>query len=288
MNGSKFVAKHEISMKRMLTVFSDALALPELKEGLRVRNVEFEATLPDVRIDCLLFLTPEEVQKSHSGVLKDLGTINVLHIKAIGDNFTEKHLQTYLGQGLIVNGSNKVSESEIVVLLILCSEKPSNILENDVFQFKPNSDDSWIYKNKHKWFFPVRILVLNDIDLTDENLPTYFPFVPFITVKAKFLEFFPKIGNLDIPEVWKFFCDLFASKTNPLYWEVTKMPFWLNADDIQHAFEHVRQEERAAVLDRILIQIPQEERLGSLDKMKDLIPKKQLKEWAKKILDESE
>ena len=253
-----------------------------------IQNLSPNMTLPDVRIDCFLFLTPEEMQESRLGALKDLGTINVLHIKATGDNFTKKHLQTYLGQGLIVNGSDKVGGSEIVVLLILCSEKPSNILENDVFQFEPSSDEEWVYKNKHKWFFPVRILVLNDIDLTDENLPTYFPFVPFITARKKFLEFFPKIGDLNISEVWKFFCDLFASKANPRYWEVTKMTFWLTADDIQHALEHVRQEEIPAVFDRMLSRIPPEQRLDSLDKMKDFIPKGQLKEWARKILNGSE
>ncbi len=307
MNESKFVAKREISMKRMLTALSDALALPELKEGLRVRNIEFEATLPDVRIDCLLFLTPEEMEESRQGPLKDLGTINVLHFKAIRDKFTVKDLQTYLGQGLIVNGSEKVDESEKVVLSILCSEPPSEALDNKIFKFESGSNEPWVYANKCEWFFPVRIVVLNDIDLTDENLPIYFPFVPFISNKEKFLEFFPKIASLEIPEAWKLLCELFASKVNPRYKEVRRMIYWLTADDIQIALGHVREEEMPAVLDKVWEQIPRmpadeipevlsnllnrlppEQRMSTLNRMKSLIPKEQLKEWAQSILAESE
>lgn len=66
------------------------------------------------------------------------------------------------------------------------------------------------------------------------------------------------------------------------------MTFWLTADDIQHALEHVRQEEMQSVIDRMLNWMPPEGRLSSLDKIKDSIPAEQLKEWARKILDESE
>ena len=291
MSETQFTSKREISMKRMLTVFSEALDLPELNEGLRERNIEFEAALPDVRIDCLLFLTPKEMQESRSGPLKHLGTINVLHIKAIGDKFTEKHLQTYLGQGLIINGSDKVGKSEAVILLIISSERPTKILEGKTFAFQQNHNEPWIYENQSDWFFPVKILVLNDIDLTEENLSVYFPFVPFISDRDKFLEFFPKIATLPIPEVWKFFCDLFASRTNPLYEEVRKMTFWLTADDIQKALEHVQEEEMPAVIHRILGQmpcVPSDEIVNILDVMKTFIPKQHLKEWAREILDESE
>ncbi|MBI1927604.1 hypothetical protein HYR99_25600 [Candidatus Poribacteria bacterium] len=236
----------------MLTTLSEALFLPEPQEGFRERNVEFEATLPDVRIDCLLFLSPAERETSQQGALKGLGTINVLHIKAPGDKFTEKQLQTYLGQALIINGSEKVGEAESVLLVILCSERPRGILESKIFRFKLNASEPYVYENESDWFFPVRIFILNDIPLTDENLPLYFPFVPFITAREKFLEFFPKIGHLEISTAWEFFCDLFASRANPLYEEVRKMILQLSAEDIQHALQYVPKDEMPEVINRLI------------------------------------
>ena len=101
----RFIAKKEISVGAMLTMLSEALSLPALSEDTPTRNVEFEATLPDVRIDCLLFLTNAQAGHAQSGALKELGTLNVLHIKATGDRFTLEHLQTYLGEALILNSS---------------------------------------------------------------------------------------------------------------------------------------------------------------------------------------
>jgi len=139
--------------------------------------------------------------------------------------------------------------------------------------------------NKNDWFFPVRILILNDIDLTDENLAIYFPFVPFISNKKKFLEFFPKIATLEIPELWKFYCDLFAQKTNPHYEEVKKMIFQLTPDDMIKAIESVPPEDVPEAFDKMLSRVPEEQRIEMLNRMKALISEDKLKEWARKILD---
>ena len=69
------------------------------------------------------------------------------------------------------------------------------------------------------------------------------------------------------------------------------MTFWLTADDIQKALEHVQEEEMPAVIHRILGQmpcVPSDEIVNILDVMKTFIPKQHLKEWAREILDESE
>ncbi|MFQ6041323.1 MAG: hypothetical protein ACE5PV_10745 [Candidatus Poribacteria bacterium] len=173
----RFIAKKEISVRVMLTILSEALYLPELYEATEKRNVEFEATLPDVRIDCLLFLTKEQTCQSKSGNLKELSTINVLHIKAIGDSFTLEHLQTYLGEALILDSSTQIKPSDQVVLLVICSESFPQVLNGKNFEFVPKQDEPWVYMNKNDWFFPVRIFILNEIDLTDENLAIYFPFL---------------------------------------------------------------------------------------------------------------
>jgi hypothetical protein len=97
------------------------------------------------------------------GVLKELGTINVLHIKAIGDNFTLAHLQTYLEEALILNSSVQI------VLLVICSESFPQILNGKIFEFVLKQEESWLYMNKNDWFFPARILILNDIDLIGDR-----------------------------------------------------------------------------------------------------------------------
>jgi len=280
----RFIAKKEISVRAMLTILSEALSLPELFEDTKRRNVEFEATLPDVRIDCLLFLTTGQASQAKSGALKELGTINVLHIKAIGDKFSLEHLQTYLAEALILNSSTQIKPSDQVVLLVICSEFFPKVLNGKIFEFVPKQDEPWIYMNKNDWFFPVRILVLNEIDLTDENLAIYFPFVPFISNKKKFLEFFPKIERLEIPEVWKFYCDLFAQKTNPHYEEVKKMIFQLTPDDALKAIKSVSSDFPEA-MSEIFSRVPEEQRIQVLNKMKTLISEDKLMEWAREILD---
>jgi len=300
----------------MLTLLSEALSLPELFEDTKRRNIEFEATLPDVRIDCLIFLTKEQAYQAANGALKELGTINAVHIKAIGDNFTLAHLQTYLAEALILNSSTKTKSSDQVVLLVICSEFFSQVLNGKIFEFVPKKDEPWVYMNKNDWFFPVRILILNKIDLTDENLAIYFEFVPFISNKKKFLEFFPKIAALEIPEPWKFYCDLFAQKTNPHYEEVKKMIFQLTPDDALKAIKSVSddfpeamdkivsrvpEEQRVRTIDMILphipkqrrieafntfiSQIPEEQRIETLNGIKTLMPEDKLKEWAREVLD---
>ena len=256
-NDKRFIAKKEISVRAMLTILSEALFLPELFEDTEKRNVEFEATLPDVRIDCLLFFTKEQARRAKSGALKELSTINVLHIKAIGDNFTLAHLQTYLAEALVLNSSTQIKPSDQVVLLILCSESFPQVLNGKIFEFVKKQDEPWIYMNKNDWFFPVRILILNDIDLTDENLAIYFPFVPFISNKKKFVEFFPKIATLEIPELWKFYCDLFAQKTNPHYSEVKKMIFQLTPNDMIKAIESVSLENVPEAFNKMLSRFPE-------------------------------
>ena len=283
-DNKRFIAKKEISVRAMLTMLSEALSLPELSEDARKRNVEFEATLPDVRIDCLLFLTKGQSSQAKSGALKELGTINVLHIKAIGDSFTIEHLQTYLAEALILNSSVQIKSSDQVVLLVICSESFPQVLNGKIFEFIPKQDEPWIYMNKNDWFFPVRILILNEIDLTDENLAIYFPFVPFISNKKKFLEFFPKIATLDIPESWKFYCDLFAQKTNPHYEEVKKMIFQLTPDDALKAIKSVSDDFPEA-MDKIFSRVPEEQRIETLNRLKVLISEDKLKEWAREILD---
>jgi len=154
--------------------------------------------------------------------------------------------------------------------------------------------------NKNDWFFPVRILILNEIDLTDENLAIYFPFVPFISNKKKFVEFFSKIATLEVPELWKFYCDLFAQKTNPYYSEVKKMIFQLSPDDALKAiksvsddfpeamdkiFSRVPEEQRVRTIDMILPHIREERRIEALNAFVSQIPEDKLKEWARKILD---
>jgi hypothetical protein len=160
-------------------------------------------------------------------------------------------------------------------------------------------------------------MILNEIDLTDENLAIYFPFVPFISNKKKFLEFFPKIATLEIPEVWKFYCDLFAQKTNPHYEEVRKMIFQLTPDDMIKAIEsvpsesvpealgkmlnRVSEEQRVRTIDMVLPNISEERRIRAIDMILPHIPEERrtevfnafirqipeykLKEWARKILD---
>ena len=284
-DNKRFIAKKEISVRAMLTILSEALFLPELSEDTKSRNVEFEATLPDVRIDCLLFLTKEQVRQAKSGALKELSTINVLHIKAIGDSFTLEHLQTYLGEALILNSSTQIKPSDRVVLLVLCSESFPQVLNGKIFEFVPKQDEPWVYMNKNDWFFPVRILILNEIDLTDENLTIYFPFVPFISNKKKFLEFFPKIATLDIPELWKLYCDLFAQKTNPHYEEVRKMIFQLTPDDMIRAIESVPSEDVSEALGKILSRVSEKQRIETLNRLRALISEDKLKEWARGILD---
>ena len=284
-DNKRFIAKKEISVRAMLTILSEALSLPALSEDTKKRNVEFEATLPDVRIDCLLFLTKGQASQAESGALKELGTINVLHIKAIGDSFTLEHLQTYLGEALILNSSTQIKPSDQVVLLVICSESFPHVLNGKIFEFIPKQDEPWIYMNKNDWFFPVRILILNEIDLTDENLAIYFPFVPFISNKKKFLEFFPKIATLDIPESWKFYCDLFAQKTNPHYEEVKKMIFQLTPDDMIKAIESVPPEYVPEAFDKMLSRVSEEQRIETLNRLKVLISEDKLKEWAREILD---
>ena len=275
LTNKRFIAKKEISVRAMLTLLSEALSLPELFEETEKRNVEFEATPPDVRIDCLLFLTKEQARKAKSGALKELSTINVLHIKAIGDNFTLEHLQTYLGQALIINSSAQTKSSEQVVLLVLCSESFPQVLNGKIFEFVPKQEEPWVYMNKNDWFFPVRILILNEIGLTDENLSIYFMFVPFISNKKKFLEFFPKIARLDIPELWKFYCNLFAQKTNPHYSEVREMIFQLTPDDMIMAIESVPAEDVPEALDKILSRVPEEQRVRTIDMILPHIPEEQ-------------
>ena len=284
-DNKRFIAKKEISVRAMLTILSEALSLPELFEDTQRRNVEFEATLPDVRIDCLLFLTKEQVCRAKSGALKELSTINVLHIKAIGDSFTLEHLQTYLGEALILNSSTQIKPSDKVVLLVICSESFPQVLNGKIFEFIPKQDEPWVHMNKNDWFFPVRILILNEIDLTDENLAIYFPFVPFISNKKKFLEFFPKIATLEIPEVWKFYCDLFAQKTNPHYEEVRKMILQLTPDDMIKAIESVPLENVPEAFNKMLSRFPEEKRIETLNRLKALISEDKLKEWAREILD---
>jgi len=271
-DNKRFIAKKEISVRAMLTMLSEALSLPALYEDTEKRNVEFEATLPDVRIDCLLFLTKEQVCQAKSGALKELGTINVLHIKAIGDSFTLEHLQTYLGEALILNSSTQIKESDQVVLLVICSESFPQVLNGKIFEFIPKQDEPWVYMNKNEWFFPVRILILNELDLTDENLAIYFPFVPFISNKRKFLEFFPKIATLEIPEVWKFYCDLFAQKTNPHYEEVRKMIFQLTPDDMIKAIESVPSEDVPEALGKMLNRVSEEQRIRTVNMILPHIP----------------
>ena len=283
-DNKQFIAKKEISVRAMLTTLSEALYLPVLSEDTKKRNVEFEVTLPDVRIDCLLFLTKEQVRQARSGALKELGTINVLHIKAIGDSFTLEHLQTYLGEALILNSSTQTKPFDQVVLLVICSEPFFQVLNGKIFEFVPKQDEPWIYMNKNDWFFPVRILILNDIALTDENLAIYFPFVPFISNKKKFMEFFPKIVTLEIPELWKFYCDLFAQKTNPHYEEVKKMLFQLTPDDALKAIKSVSDDFPEA-MDKIFSRVPEEQIIETLNRMKTLISEDKLKEWAREILD---
>ncbi len=300
-DNKQFIAKKEISIRAMLTTLSEALYLPALSEDTKKRNVEFEVTLPDVRIDCLLFLTKEQVRQARSGALKELGTINVLHIKAIGDSFTLEHLQTYPGEALILNSSTQIKPFDQVVLLVICSESFFHVLNGEIFELVPKQEEPWIYMNKNDWFFPVRILILNDIDLTDENLEIYFPFVPFISNKKKFMEFFPKIATLEIPELWKFYCDLFAQKTNPHYEEVKKMLFQLTPDDMIRAIEsvpsdnvpeafdkmlsRVPEEQRVRTIDMILPHIPEEQRIEIFNTFISQIPEDKLKEWAREILD---
>jgi len=284
-DNKQFIAKKEISVRAMLTILSEALYLPELSEGTQKRNVEFEATLPDVRIDCLLFLTKEQACRTKSGALKELSTINVLHIKAIGDNFTLEHLQTYLAEALILNSSTQIKPSDQVILLVVCSESFPQVLNGRIFEFVPKQDEPWVYMNKNDWFFPVRILVLNEIDLTDKNLAIYYPFVPFISNKTKFLEFFPKIAKLEIPELWKFYCDLFAQKTNPHYEEVKKMFLQLTPDDMIKAIESVPLENVPEAFDKMLSRVPEEQRIETLNRLKALISEDKLKEWARGILD---
>ena len=284
-NDKRFIAKKEISVRAMLTILSEALYLPELFEDTEKRNVEFEATLPDVRIDCLLFLTKEQACRAKSGALKELNTINLVHIKAIGDSFTNEHLQTYLGQALILNSSTQIGPSDQVVLLVICSEYFPQVLNGKIFEFVKKQDEPWIYMNKNDWFFPVRILILNDISLTDENLAIYFPFVPFISNKIKFVEFFPKIATLEIPEVWKFYCDLFAQKTNSHYSEVKKMNFQLTPNDMIKAIESVSLENVPEAFNKMLSRFPEEKRIETLNRLKALISEDKLKEWARGILD---
>ena len=313
----RFIAKKEISIRAMLTTLSEALSLPALSEDTEKRNVEFEATLPDVRIDCLLFLAKAQADRAKDGALKELGTINVVHIKAIGDRFTLEHLQTYLAEALILNSSTQIKPTDQVVLFVICSDPFPQVLDGKIFEFEKKPDEPWVYMNKDDWFFPVRILILNEISLTDENLAIYFPFVPFISHKAKFLAFFPKIATLEIPELWKFYCDLFAQKTNPHYQEVKKMPFQLTPDDMIQAIEsvpldnvpeafdkmlsRVPEAQRVGTIDRILPHIPEAQRVSTIDRILphisaerrlevfktfvSQIPEDQLKEWARELLD---
>jgi hypothetical protein len=260
----RFTAKKEISVRAMLTMLSEALALPPLSDEATERNVEFEAILPDVRIDCLLLLTDEEVNQVESGALKELGTINVVHIKAIGDRFTLEHLQTYLGQALILNSSTQTKPTDRIFLLVICSESFPQVLNGQIFKFVPKPGEPWVYMNKVDWFFPVRILVLNEIHLTDENLAIYFPFVPFISDKEKFLEFFPKIATLEIPDLWKLYCDMFAQKTNPHYAEVRKMILQLTPDDALKAIQYVS-DDVPETINKIVSLIPADQRLRTID-----------------------
>jgi hypothetical protein len=296
---TRFVAKKELSVRAMLTMLSEALALPELFEGTPERNVEFEATLPDVRIDCLLFLTKEQADHAQSGGLKELGTLNVLHIKAVGDRFTLEHLQTYLAEALVINSSTQIRPTDQLILFVICSESFPQVLNGNIFEFVPKPDEPWVHVNKDPWFFPVRILILNEIHLTDENLAIYYPFVPFISHKEKFLEFFPKIGTLEIPELWKFYCDMFAQKTNPHYEEVKKMSFQLTPEDalkaiesvshdfpeaMEQIFSRVPEDQRVKTIDHILPHISEERRFEVFNTFMKLIPGDQLKEWAGAIL----
>lgn len=191
---------------------------------------------------------------------------------------------------MIVNGSNKVDDKEQVVLLVICSEKPSNaILENRFFKFTLKDGEPWIYQNQDDWFFPVRIIVLNEIELTDENLSTYFPFVPFISDRAKFLEFFPKIQNLDIPEYWKFWCEVFASKTNPLYQEVERMDYhFLDFEDVKLLLSHTPKSFMPGVLEYVLTRTPPEEVSQTLDKIVRQLEPELRKEILEKLSREQE
>jgi hypothetical protein len=187
-----------------------------------------------------------------------------------------------------------------VVLFVICSESFPQVLDGEIFEFVPKPDEPWVYINKKDWFFPVRVMILNAIDLTDENLAVYFPFVPFISDKQKFLEFFPKIATLEIPELWKFYCDLFAQKINPYYEEVKKMRFQLTPDDALKAiesvsedfpeamdkiFSRVPEEQRVRTIDLILPHIPERKRIEVFNALIRQIPEDQLKEWAREILD---
>ena len=122
-------------------------------------------------------------------------------------------------------------------------------------------------------------------ELVVRILSNYFPFIPFISNKQKFLEFFPKIAKLEIPEPWKFYCDLFAQKTNPHYEEVRKMIFQLAPDDMIKAIESVPLENVPEAFNKMLSRFPEEKRIETLNRLKVLISEDKLKEWAREILD---
>jgi len=122
--------------------------------------------------------------------------------------------------------------------------------------------------------------------------------------------------TLDIPELWKLYCDLFAQKTNPHYEEVRKMIFQLTPDDalkaiksvsddfpeamekifgrvpeeqrvrtIDMALPNISEERRIEVFNAFIRQIPEEQRIDTLKGIKTLIPEAKLKKWAREILD---
>lgn len=84
--------------------------------------------------------------------------------------------------------------------------------------------------------------------------------------------------------MWKFYCDLFAQKTNPHYEEVKKMIFQLTPDDALKAIKSVSDDFPEA-MDKIFSLVPEEQRINTLNRLKALIPEDKLKEWAKEILD---
>ena len=84
-----------------------------------------------------------------------------------------------------------------------------------------------------------------------------------------------KIARLDIPELWKFYCNLFAQKTNPHYSEVREMIFQLTPDDMIMAIESVPAEDVPEALDKILSRVPEEQRVRTIDMILPHIPEEQ-------------
>lgn len=147
------------------------------------RSTTAEAMLPDVRIDKLILIPKDRLERLRNSPFPFLQEVNLIHIKGINDHLTNDDIELYLGQLCIVAVKSR-DKGKTCCLMILTSHKIRKNLGNKPWMRFKRTKIPWIYKftqcPEKAYIFELRKELLEK-----QEYNFLLPFFPISVIKEK-------------------------------------------------------------------------------------------------------